>query len=278
MKKQIFAVITVIGCVALCAVVWQLSAEVEDLPAKPIINAVSAEFEARSEETPHIFISAETPAPETEPVAEIEPEATGITAEKETEKPASTQTVQAVKPAALSSEPHNGDVRVVDGEKQIYLLGFGWIKDEGGSSVGTMVGNPGDQLTGNKVGQMGATVGSKGDINKMVGVMGNGDAPANREPTSGTKKHIDGVLHIWVSGFGYVPHSGDNVVTYAEDMYEYGVKIGIMGGDDCPSGTPSASPAEQPEPTGVIYTEIQPPVMKVSTPSAYKPNGEPYTP
>lgn len=278
MKKQIIIGITVVACVALCATVWLRDAEVGNLPAMPVKAAESTEIEAQSEEIPHILLSADSPAPEVKEVVESEPPITEITAEKESLKPAQAQTEQPVKPTASSSEPHNGDVRVVDGERQIYLLGFGWIKDEGGGSVGTMVGNPGDQLTGNKVGQMGATVGSKGDINKMVGVMGNGDAPANREPTSGTKKHIDGVLHIWVQGFGYVPHSGDNVVTYAEDMYEYGVKIGIMGGDDCPSGTPSASPAEQPEPTGVIYTEIQPPVMKDSTPPAYKPNGEPYTP
>lgn len=37
------------------------------------------------------------------------------------------------------------------------------------------VGNPGDGLTGNKVGQMGgATVGSDSDINKQVGIMGGG--------------------------------------------------------------------------------------------------------
>jgi hypothetical protein len=98
-------------------------------------TAVNAEIEVRSEETPHIFISADAPAPEAEPVVESEPTKTEITAEKETKKPAPTQTAQAVKPTASSSEPRNGDVRVVDGEKQVYLLGFGWIKDEGGGSV-----------------------------------------------------------------------------------------------------------------------------------------------
>jgi hypothetical protein len=129
----------------------------------------------------------------------------------------------------------------VDGEKQIYLLGFGWIKDEGGSSVGTMAGNPGDQLTGNKVGIMGGgtTVDGKGDINKQVGIMGGG--------------------------------------TVAEDMYENGNKIGIMGGGECPSSDPASAHAVQPEITGdVIYTELQPPVTKDSTPPTYKPNGEPY--
>ncbi len=45
-----------------------------------------------------------------------------------------------------------GDTRVVDGRKQIYFLGFGWIDDNGGGGGGTIV--DGD-----------------GDINKMVGNM-----------------------------------------------------------------------------------------------------------
>lgn len=281
MKKHINAGIVIIACVALCAAVWLRSAEVEELPAVPIKTAASAEIEARSSETPHIFISADMPTPMTEAVTESHSLKAKITAEKEAKKPAPAQTAQQAKPTALSSEPHNGDVRVVDGERQIYLLGFGWIKDEGGGSVGTTVGNSGDQLTGHKVGIMGGgtTVDGKGDINKMVGIMGGGDAPANNDPAPGTKKYIDGVLHVWVPGFGYVPHSGNNVVTYAEDMHESGVKIGIMDGEECPSDAPAAPPAEQPEPTGdVIYAPIQPLVTKDSTPPAHKPNGEPYNP
>jgi hypothetical protein len=280
MKKQIIAGIGIIACVALCAVVWPRSAKVEALPAEQEKAAVSAEIEARSEEKLQILFSADTPAPEVAAVAKSEPLITEITTEKEAEKPAPTQSSQSVKVDASSGEPHNGDVRVVDGEKQIYLPGFGWIKDEGGGSVGTMVGSPGDELSGNKVGIMGgATVGSDGDINKQVGIMGSGDAPANDDPAPGTKKYIDGVLHVWVPGFGYVQHSGENIVTYAEDMYESGVKIGIIGGDESATHGTAAPPAEQPEITGdVIYTELQPPVTKDSTPPAYKPNGEPYNP
>lgn len=279
MKKQIIAGVTVTACVALCAAVWPRSAEVEGLPAEPAKAAVTAEIEARSAEIPQILLYADTPAPEAEAVAESEPPKTEITAEKETEQPVPTQTAHSTEAIASSSEPRNGDVRVANGEKQIYLLGFGWIKDEGGGSVGTTVGNPGDELTGNKVGIMRGTVGSDGDINKMVGIMGGSDASDNSNLAPGTKKYIGGVLHIWVPGFGYVPHSGDNVVTYAEDMYESGVKIGIMGGDECPSSALSSAPVEQPEPTGdVIYAPIQPPVTKDSTPPPYKPNGEPYNP
>lgn len=241
MKKPIIAGIAVIASVTLCAVVWPRSTEVEDLPAGSVKTAVSAKIETRLEEMPHIVISADKSIPVTEAVTESNPLKAEITAEKETEKPAPTQTAQQVTPTAPSFEPHNGDVRVVDGEKQIYLLGFGWIKDEG-DNIGTIVVNPGDELIGNKVGIMGgATVGSDGDINKMIGIMGGG--------------------------------------TVAEDMYENGHKIGIMGGDESAPSSAYFPTYAEPEIIGdVIYTELQPPVTKDSTPPAYKPNGEPYNP
>lgn len=49
-----------------------------------------------------------------------------------------------------SSSPKSGDKK--DGK--IYVPGFGWIEDNGGGGSGTAVGNPGDELTGNKVGSM----------------------------------------------------------------------------------------------------------------------------
>ena len=49
-----------------------------------------------------------------------------------------------------SSTPKSGDKK--DGK--IYVPGFGWINDNGGGGSGTTVGNPGDELTGNKVGSM----------------------------------------------------------------------------------------------------------------------------
>ena len=49
-----------------------------------------------------------------------------------------------------SSEPKSGDKK--DGK--VYIPGFGWVKDEGGGGKGVKVGNEGDKLTGNKVGQM----------------------------------------------------------------------------------------------------------------------------
>ena len=82
MKKKIILVVTIITCVALCTAVWPWSFEVGDLPIEPIKPAVIAEIEARAEETPQIFLSADIPAPEQEAVAESEPQKTDITAEK----------------------------------------------------------------------------------------------------------------------------------------------------------------------------------------------------
>lgn len=172
MKKQTIAGIAVIACVALCAAVWPRSAEVGDLPAEPVKTTVKAEIEALSEEKPPIIIPVVVSDPEPKPVAESEPVKNVITAEEKTEQVSPAEpTFRAVsKPASVSAEPKPGDRTVIDGKPHIWIPGFGWIVDEGGGSVGTTVGNPGDELTGNKVGIMGGgtTVHGKGDINKQV--------------------------------------------------------------------------------------------------------------
>lgn len=103
MKKQIITGIAVIGCAALCAAVWPRSVKVEDLPAEPIKAAVTAEIEARLEETQHI--SADVPTPVREPGVKSAPQITEVKAEKETATPAPTSTAQPIKPAASSAEP-----------------------------------------------------------------------------------------------------------------------------------------------------------------------------
>lgn len=128
------------------------------ITAEPVKNAVKAEIGARSEETSQIFISADIHTFETEAVIEIKPEETKITSEKETESVVSSEPVSktaSTQPLAASVQPRMGDVRVVNGKKQIYIDGFSWIVDEGGGSHRTMAGNPGDALTGNKVNIMG---------------------------------------------------------------------------------------------------------------------------
>lgn len=49
--RKIIASVILTACVALCAAVWPRNAGVEDLPAEPAKIAVTAEIEARSEET-----------------------------------------------------------------------------------------------------------------------------------------------------------------------------------------------------------------------------------
>lgn len=277
MKKHIITGIAIIACVALCAAVWPRNAQVEDLSAEPVKAAVISEIEAESEETPQIVLSADTPSPELEIVAESEPAETNITAEEKTQKPEPTQTVQSTKQPTTSSEPRMGDVRIVNGEKQIYIDGFGWIKDEGGGAQGTMVGNPNDELTGNKVGQMGGgtTVHGKGDINKQVGVMGGGDAPpSNSDPAPGTKEYIDGKLRVWVPGFGWIEYSGKpSIGIIAKDMYENGHKIGSMGSSESPPRETATPATEQLEPIdGKIYIVFVEVPEKNSTPPPYKPD------
>lgn len=159
MKKQIITVIGIIACVALCAAVLPRSNEVGDLPAEPVKTAIAAEIEARLEETSQIFVSVDMPAPVAEAVVESESQINEVTAEKETAPPTAPTSHAVSKSAPASTEPKSGDRTVIDGKPHIWIPGFGWIVDEGGGSVGTTVGNPGDVLTGNKVG-------SDGDINK----------------------------------------------------------------------------------------------------------------
>lgn len=235
MKKLITAGITIISCVALCAAVWPRSIEVEDLPTESVKSTVTAEIEALSEETQQILFSGVTQAPEIKDATEIELSKTNKTAEEKTEtaRPTETTPHAVSKSASTSTKPKSGDRAVIDGKPHIWIPGFGWIEDKGGGSVGTMVGNPGDELTGNKVGIMGGstTVDGKGDINKQVGIMGaDNTQPSERHnPAPGSKAVVDGKPSIWVPGFVWIEdNGGGNVGTVVEDMYENGNKIGIM--------------------------------------------------
>jgi len=78
---------------------------------------VKAKIEARLEETPHIFISADMPTPIAEAVTESNSPEMEVTVEKDTEKSQPAQTAQQAQPTESSSEPRNGDVHVVDGER-----------------------------------------------------------------------------------------------------------------------------------------------------------------
>lgn len=68
-------------------------------------------------------------------------------------------------------EPKIGDTRTVDGQKQVYFLGFGWIDDN--DEPNECIYADDMYENGNKIGSMGGGtfVDGDGDINKMVGRM-----------------------------------------------------------------------------------------------------------
>lgn len=236
MKKQIIAGITAIACVALCAAVWPRSVEVEELPAQKAKPAVNAEIEARPTETPGFLLSANTLAPEVEVVAESEPEKIEITTEEKTE-PTPAKPVKSEASSKPLSDPKAGTISVIDGERCMWIPGFGWVKDEGGGSVGI-------------------SVGGEGDINKQVGVMDGGTMVGN--PGDELTGHKVGIM---------------DGGTIAEDMYENGHKIGSMGGSDSPpsKATPSATGQLEPVEGEIHLVFVEPPV-KDSTPPTYKPD------
>ena len=56
------------------------------------------------------------------------------------------------RPAASSApssfNPKSGTIAVIDGNRCMWVPGFGRVKEEEGGVQGTMVGSPGDELTG----------------------------------------------------------------------------------------------------------------------------------
>lgn len=68
-----------------------------------------------------------------------------------TVKPKTVQSTSVKKPSSSSSTPKNGDERVVNGQKEVYLDGFGWGADTSGGK-NTYIDN---ELTGEYVGEMG---------------------------------------------------------------------------------------------------------------------------
>jgi len=232
MKKIIITGIVIAACVALCAAVWHRSSENKVIPVTQEKPTISANVAATQEEPLQIIFSADTQSPgpaETEESTAEKEQASSLPDEAILE-PEAIGTPEAV--STPSSDPKPGTIAVIDGNRCMWIPGFGWVKDEGGGAQGTMVGSPGDELTGSKVGQMGDTAADgKGDINKQVGIMGADNAQPSKKhnPAPGSKAVIDGKLSVWIPGFGWIEdNGGGNVGTIAEDMYENGHKIGIM--------------------------------------------------
>lgn len=222
-------------CVALYAAVWPQNVGGRKVLVGPAKPAVSAEIETKPEETPSIIFSADNHASESEIVPESELPKTDMTTIEEKTEP-TPPTEPAPEPAAVSlSDPKPGTIAIVDDERFMWIPGFGWARDEGGGSIGIPVDG-------------------EGDINKQIGVMGGGSTVGN--PGDELTGHKVGIM------------GG----TVAEDMYESGVKIGIMGGEETPTEKITPPHAEPTEPTGdIIYIELQPMPTKDSTPPDYKP-------
>jgi len=236
MKKLFLTSIIITVCVALYAAVWPQSAGDGKVPVGLAKPAVSAEIETKPEETPSIIFFADNYTSKPEVIAENELPKTDITSIEEKTEPTPPPKLALKQSAVPSSEPKPGTIAIVDGERCMWILGFGWVKDEGGGSIGIPVDG-------------------EGDINKQIGVMGGGSTVGN--PCDELTGHKVGIM-----GGGAV----------AEDMYESGVKIGIMGGEETPTEKIAPPHAELPEPTGdVIYIELQPTPTKDSTQPDYKP-------
>ena len=181
MKRPLAAgIIIIAACAALCAPVWPPSGAEGKVPAETQIPDVTAQF-AEVEQPPlavPIEVLEPVAAQSTEP--EEAPPCDDTTEIPEEETPAQKledeSTEQPRQPAPTTESravsPQMGDTRIVDGQKQVYFLGFGWIEssDEPNEAIyaGDMYEN------GNKIGSMGGgtVVCEEGDINKMVGIMG----------------------------------------------------------------------------------------------------------
>ena len=165
MKKIIITYIIITACVALCAAVWPHSDDEGKVPAEPMKSAVTAEIEASSEKMSPFLLSDDTSAPEQKVITESKPARTELITEEKTEPTPSAKPVSgkapmpsatpkpAKVPAQPSFEPKPGTITLINGERFMWIPGFGWVKDEGGGSICIAVDG-------------------EGDINKQIGGMG----------------------------------------------------------------------------------------------------------
>lgn len=128
---------------------------------KPLVGEETAEISAHREDFTEPVV-VETPPPQP-----AEKEKTDIPSAPATEIPAE----PTIEPTSEPPTPKMGDTRVVDGQKQVYFLGFGWIEDN--DSPNECIYLEDMYENGNKVGIIGGSIigESDGDINKMVGIM-----------------------------------------------------------------------------------------------------------
>lgn len=134
--------------------VCDLTQEVRAVPLPEPQTDCAADVPAIAEGISSVSdIAAGTQCAQGVPEPESEPAANTVTQEVSPTAPArQKQHLKESISAPKESTPQMGDTRVVDGKKQVYFLGFGWIDANGDGDGGIIV--DGD-----------------GDINKMVGDM-----------------------------------------------------------------------------------------------------------
>lgn len=167
-KKEAKA-IAAVSVAIICLLIVPLHNQSPQEPPVPDTSPVSASLRLGRAYTPPLHDKAvvSNGYPETstqsenlpEPTA-TEPIVTETTQPQPTEKeeptntpapPTQTATKPTAPPAPTSSEPKMGDTRIVNGKKQGYLLGFGWVDDMGENEV---IYCEGMYESGNKIGVM----------------------------------------------------------------------------------------------------------------------------
>ncbi len=251
MKKILTTAIVIAACAALCAAVLPQN----DVGGKVPADAESGDLGVYTEELPQptqrevYAFSDDTPVM---PVAEhYTPETAGKTAVKEeimsvpvtADEPGTAMQETPTAPPAVKSAPQNSAPASADiYHTDVYpnnVYSEELLNDSGGNLVGKTITYP--------------TAFGSDTI------------------------WIDGDAYYEVPGFGLVKWSGPSQRTENYIMYESGVKVGIMGGEDeAPSHNASAPSQELPEPNGeVIDQTINTRPEKISTPPDCKPQTTP---
>lgn len=161
-----------------------LSNQAAQKPLIPEVRSVSASLEGKDnisptenkaivgEETAEISLHSPPPS-ETDFEPLNSDDSTEILAESSVPRDNATPTHELSKNTAVApvQEPQMGDTRTVNGQKQVYFLGVGWIEENDEPNQGFYAEDMYEN--GNKIGSMGGgtLVDGDGDINKMVGCM-----------------------------------------------------------------------------------------------------------
>lgn len=236
MKNKVKSIATITVCVGLFAAVWALQPKGEDTPAASAAPNVGVQIAADAPAPEKIPLYADGTLLEAAPTQNIYPSAVSMRKEGRTAlSPAAAEPTSAPETLSTKSSGSSADPYHTDVyPENVYLEECFYDAD------------------GNLIGKT-TTI-----------------------PTAFGPDTIwfDGHAYYDVPGFGLVERSGTSQRTEDYTMYESGVKIGSMGGEDEPN-TPSPAPA-LPEPTGeVIDQTINTRPEKNSTPPDYKPETTP---